>query len=155
MNILSLVSLGETLINKIWPDPAKQAEELRKLKELEQTGDLAQLDSHVKLMVAQLEVNKVEAASASMFIAGWRPAIGWVGAVSLGLMYIPKTIMITALWSYQTYLMTVSAPDMAVFVLPPFPDLGLTDLLGLLGSMLGIGVMRSFDKTKGTDTKSI
>jgi hypothetical protein len=38
-------------------------------------------------------------------------------------------------------------------VLPPYPDMGLTDILGLLGALLGIGGMRSFDKWAGKDTK--
>lgn len=151
--------VGKTVIEKIWPDPTKQQEELRKLEELRQNGDIVQLNAHVQVMLGQMEVNKVEAAHGSIFVAGWRPAVGWTCAISLALAFIPKALVITALWASQSYMMldqcVVPACDIATFALPPFPDLGTTDLLGLLGGMLGIGAMRSLDKIKGVSTGSV
>lgn len=159
--LTAALEAGKILVEKIWPDPAKQAEEIRKLEELHQKGDLAALNSHTQLLLGQLEINKEEAKSGKLFIAGWRPAIGWIGAGSLGLIYIPKAIVLTAMWTYQCYLIFHSLPDTMTsemvkgIVLPAFPDLGLSDILGLLGSMLGIGAMRSYDKINRVDTKQI
>jgi len=153
--------LGKTAIERIWPDPIRRAEELRKLEELRQAGDLAKLNAHVQLMLGQLEVNKAEAQHKSIFVAGWRPAIGWVGAISLALIYIPKAIVMTLIWTYQCYLILHAVPDaislndVSKVVLPAFPDLGVSDILGLLGSMLGIGAMRSHDKRHKVQTDSL
>ena len=56
--IATLFSVGENLINKFFPDPNQRAEQLHKLKELEQKGDLALLNAHVQQMIGQLEINK-------------------------------------------------------------------------------------------------
>jgi hypothetical protein len=157
LNPLSaILSIGEAAVQRIWPDPVKQAEEQRKLAQLAQEGDLARLQAHVQLLVGQLEINKQEAQHKSLFVAGWRPGVGWVATICLALAFIPKTIVLTAMWTWQCYLLlSANVPDIAVVDLPEFPDLGVTDLLGILGSMLGIGAMRSFDKAKGTQTDKI
>lgn len=148
---------GKLLIEKIWPDPVAQSEQLRKLEELHQKGDLAELNAHVTLLMGQVEINKAEAQHKSLFVAGWRPAIGWVGAVSLAMAYIPKAIVMTAMWTYQCYAIIHSTPsaDISFLEVPPFPDLGVMDVIGLLGSMLGIAGMRSYDKTKGVATHAL
>ena len=146
--------LGKIAIEKICPDPTKRAEELRKLEELKQNGDIAELNAHVQLMLKQAEINLADATSTSLFQSGWRPAIGWVGATSLALMYIPKAVVMTVIWTWQCYIvMSESAGDAASIVLPMFPDLGVSDIIGLLMSMLGVAAMRSYDKKIGTNTK--
>ena len=160
VTISGLFKLGATALEKLFPDPTKRAEELRKLEELRQRGDLAELQAYVTLVTGQLEINKAEAKSGSLFVAGWRPAVGWVGAVGLACAFIPKAIAVTILWSIQAWVMMdgcldSTACDIATYALPPFPELGLTDLIGILGGILGIGGMRSFDKVKATDTKRI
>lgn len=149
--------LGKTAIEKIWPDPTKRAQELRLLEELRQKGDLAELNAHVQLMVAQLEVNKVEAAHKSIFVAGWRPAVGWISAIALAVAFIPKAIMLTIMWSIQCYMiMDQFDPSTGVIPgLPPFPELGLMDILGILGGMLGMGTMRSMDKKNKVQTDNL
>lgn len=148
-------NIGSSLIEKIWPDPARQAEELRKLEELRQTGDIAKLNAHVELMAGQLQINLKEAEHKSLFVAGWRPGVGWVCVVSLAMAYIPKALVITLLWTVQSTMMLFEAVDIMTFVLPPFPDLGIAELIGLLGSMLGVGIMRSVDKHNKVATQSL
>lgn len=144
----SVFDFGKAAIERIWPDPIKRAEELRKLEELHQKGDLAELNAHVQLMLAQLEVNKAEAKHKSIFVAGWRPFIGWVGGGSLayaGLIYP----LLSWVWSLLQVL-EVIPKDIEK---PPLIEVG---ILGtIVTGMLGIGTMRSYDKTKGVQTDSI
>lgn len=149
----SLLNFGKTAIDKIWPDPIKRAEELRKLEELRQQGDLAKFEGHVQLLLKQAEINLADARSSNFWQAGWRPSIGWVGALALALMYIPKAVMMTFVWSWQCIAILNGAADVSTVILPEFPDLGVTDIIGLLMSMLGVGAMRSYDKKNGIDTK--
>ncbi len=88
--------------------------------------------------IAQTEVNKEEAKTGSLFIAGWRPAIGWVGAIALFYQFVLYPIL---LW----------IPGIKE---PPKP-LDYTMLYTLITGMLGIAGMRSFDKLKKTDTTKI
>jgi len=83
--ITAALDVGKILIEKIWPDPQKQAQELLKLEELHQKGNLAELNAKVELLRGQLEINKIEAGHSSIFVAGWRPFIGWV--CGFGLLY--------------------------------------------------------------------
>jgi hypothetical protein len=79
-------------------------------------------------MSAQIEVNKVEAAHKSLFVAGWRPACGWV--------------CISAL-AYST----IISPILGIWFTVPVVDTSL--LTTVLMGMLGLGAMRTFEKTKG------
>jgi hypothetical protein len=110
----------------------------------------------VSLLQGQIDVNKEEAKHGSLFVAGWRPAAGWIAAVALGVTFIPKALVQTGIWTYQA-IVIVSQWDGsgAPPVTPDFPDLGVTDLIGLLLAMLGLGAMRSFDKVRHVDTKAV
>lgn len=126
--LTSIFDLGKSVIERIWPDANKRAEEMRKLEELKQKGDLAHLDAHVKLLVGQLEINKQEAAHKSIFVAGWRPFIGWVCGV--GLAYNVILAQVLDIW--------FEVPEVQTDLLYP-----------VLMGMLGLGGMRSFEKLKG------
>lgn len=142
------LELGTSVVNKIWPDPVKQAEEQRKLKELYQKGDLAELNAHVQLMLGQLEVNKAEAVHKSIFVAGWRPFIGWVGGASLAYAGIAHPMI---MWAWSIMVATGKIP--AGVEAPPYMESG---LLGtIVTGMLGIGGMRSYEKGKGVHTDSL
>ena len=148
-----LFSLGQTALEKIWPDPTKRSEEMRKLEALRQEGDIAQLNAYVTLMTKQAEINLADAKSGNFFQAGWRPSIGWVGAISLALMYIPKAIVMTVIWTWQCIVILQTNTNIYQIDIPQFPELGVSDIIGLLMAMLGVGAMRSYDKLKKTDTK--
>lgn len=142
VTIGGLFSIGKSLVERLWPDPAKQAEEMRKLQEMEQEGDMARLNAHVQLLVAQLKINEAEAAHKSIFVAGWRPFIGWVGGAALAWQFIAYPVL---LWIQAAY-----APEM---VAPPVFETG--PLMAIVTAMLGIGGMRSFDKSKGVSTSRL
>lgn len=138
--LTAIFELGKTAIEKIWPDPSKRAEELFKLEQLKQSGDLALLKAQVDLLLGQIEVNKIEAASSSIFVAGWRPFAGWVGGVSFAYASIIEPM--------ARFVSTVGF-DYA----GKFPDINTDLTIQVLLGMLGLGLMRSFDKKQGTDTK--
>jgi hypothetical protein len=148
------LDIGKSLLTRIWPDPKEQAEQLFKLQELHAKGDSEKLNAHVNAMAGQLSINLADAKSGNIVQAGWRPAIGWVGAVSLALMYIPKALVITYIWTYQSIVTLNGWDGVSALILPVFPDLGVSDIIGLIMSMLGVAAMRSYDKSKGIDTKA-
>ena len=77
--ITALLSIGNTIIQKIFPDPTQAAQAQLALLKMQQDGELAAISG-------QMEINKVEAGSSSVFVAGWRPFAGWV--CGLGLAYV-------------------------------------------------------------------
>lgn len=135
----SLFDLGKTAIEKIWPDLVKQAEELRKLEQMRQNGDLAKMKMHVDLMLAQINVNLQEAKHKSVFVSGWRPWIGWVGGFSLAYAGIIHPIL---LWIWALLQAFEVIPK--EMIPPPFVESG--TLGSIVTGMLGIGAMRSHDK---------
>ena len=146
--ISALFDVGKSAIERIWPDPIKRAEEIRKLEELKQTGDLAQLSAHVQIMTGQMGINAKEAEHKSIFVAGWRPFIGWVGGFALGYQFVFYPML---LWLWQLFAVFIHIPE---GVNPP-PVLDGAELYTIVLGMLGIGAMRSFDKKNGTATHSI
>ena len=152
--ISAAFDVGKTIIEKIWPDPVAQAREIRLLQELKQTGNLAAMNAKVALLTGQMGINAKEAEHKSVFVAGWRPFIGWVGGFALAYQFIGYPLL---LWAW-----TIADPHTAITIafpqsepiLPP-PVLDGTELYTIILGMLGIGAMRSFDKVKGTATQSI
>lgn len=141
VGISSAVQSITGLISKWIPDKTQEEQNQFLL-------ELTQVQGQINAVQGQIDTNKAEAASPSILVAGWRPAVGWVGAISLGLAYIPKEVVLTVLWGIGAYhTVTNGSP------LPEFPDLGITDLLGLLGSLLGFGALRTMDKIKGVAAK--
>ena len=89
--------------------------------------------------ILQAEITKVEAAHPSVFVAGWRPAIGWVCVLSLAAYYPPRFIVATVLWTHQVWTTGVWAPP---------PEVGITDILGLVATLLGMAGLRTVEKAK-------
>jgi len=85
----------------------------------------------------QAEINKLEAQHRSTFVAGWRPAIGWVLALSLGLYYIPQFSTAAYLWIWACFKTnTVVA----------FPVSEISGLMELVLAMLGMAGYRTLEK---------
>ena len=125
-----------SVIDKVIPDPSQKAAAQLAVLQLQQTGQLEQLKADVQASLAQVDVNKVEAASPSLFKSGWRPAVGWICAVALGVQFLLNPIgsWVAALMGHPV----------------AFPPLDLGTLMTLLFGMLGMGTLRSFDKKAGT-----
>jgi len=96
--------------------------------------------------LAQVEVNKIEAASSSVFVSGWRPAVGWVGVLGLGYQFLGYPMMQWG-WAFG------QGMDIIPKELHPPPDLDVEQLMTLLAGLLGFGGMRSFEKSKGVASK--
>lgn len=95
----------------------------------------AKLTEHLaKIDLAQLDINKQEAAHRSVFVAGWRPFIGWTCGVALAYTYVVQPILVFAL-AHAGYL--VELPRM---------DLG--EMMPVLMGMLGLGGLRTWEKVK-------
>ena len=141
----SAFDLGKTAVERIWPDPIKRAEEFRKLEELKQKGDLVALNAEVQLIVGQIAINKEEAKHPSLFVAGWRPAVGWIGVVALGYQFVLYQFL---MWIWSCLEASGSIP---VGVSPP-PVMDTSALLTMITGMLGL---RSWEKHKGVDTSKV
>ena len=126
--ISSIVGLADTVIKRVWKDPAQQAEQLFKLTELQQKGDIEELRLFMQELNGQLEINKMEASHDSIFVAGWRPFIGWVCGSALAYNFVVSPIL-----------------DIWLEV----PKMDMTQLMPVLLGMLGLGGMRTFEKLKG------
>jgi hypothetical protein len=96
--------------------------------------------------LAQVEINKIEAGSSSVFVSGWRPAVGWVGVAGLAYQFLGYPLM-QWLWAFG------QGCDIIPKDLPAPPDLDVEQLMTLLAGLLGCGGMRSFEKHKGVASK--
>jgi len=94
------------------------------------------------LIQSQIEVNKAEAQHASVFVAGWRPFIGWVGGFGMAYQFL--------LYPLLTWVWPIVLPSAPI---PPVLDGDV--LFAMVSGLLGIAGMRSFDKMKGTDPKLV
>lgn len=98
------------------------------------------LDQAIDL--AQIGVNNTEAQHTSVFVAGWRPAIGWVGAAAMAYQFLLYPLMLWV-WTYLQGMGWIPKE------LTPPPVLDADQLWVILSGILGIAGMRSFEKTKG------
>tara|TARA_R100000935_G_scaffold14658_1_gene29302 strand:+ start:116 stop:517 length:402 start_codon:yes stop_codon:yes gene_type:complete len=87
-------------------------------------------------LLAQLEINKAEAASGSLFKGGWRPFVGWICGFALLYHFILCPLII--------FVVTISG-----VAIPPLPEFDMGSLMTVLLGMLGIGGLRTFEKQKG------
>ena len=121
-----LLELGKDLVGRWFPDPEKaRAAEAEFLK-------LA-MDGELKQIIAQLEINAREAQHPSVWVAGWRPAFGWFGAVGF-------------LYSTVVQPMIVWYGAAKGWPLPPAINIDL--LWVVITGMLGVGGLRTFEKAK-------
>lgn len=133
--IAALLPLLGTLVDKFFPDPQAAAAAKVQIMEMAQRGELAQLDAELKMATGQIEVNKVEAASSSLWVSGWRPAVGWCCA---------------AAFAYKFVLAPSTAFALAAFGHPvELPVLDFSEMSTVLMGMLGIGALRTVEKIKG------
>ena len=131
--VTALVPALGTLVDRLIPD--KAAAERAKAD-----METALVKAANEAAMAQVEVNKIEAGHASVFVAGWRPFIGWVCGVALALYYVPMFIIGMGLWVWAC---------LEAGAMVPRPELGVAEIIGLVMAMLGLGGLRTFEKLHG------
>lgn len=95
------------------------------------------MENAIKVQLAQIEVNKEEAKSSSIFVSGGRPACIWIGAIALGYASILEPVM-------------RFAAQVCFGYGGGFPVIDTSITMQLLFALLGLGAMRSYDKKQGT-----
>ena len=134
MNALGLGAIIEG-VGKIADDLITSDEERLKVTLQEKQIDAALVQGH-------LEINKAEAQHKSIFVAAWRPFIGWVGGVALAYQFIGYPLLV---WACAALGAGFEPPELAEA----------DGLYPIILGMLGLGGMRSFDKMRGTQTDRI
>lgn len=115
------LDLASTVISKLFPDKSAQEQ--------------AQLAAALAIVQGQLDINKVEANSTSLFTSGWRPFIGWVCGAGCAWNWIglPAAKFACALYGVHVDLFQAD----------------LSEMMPLLLGMLGLGGLRTIEKIKG------
>lgn len=124
------IAAGLKIVDKFIPDP-----EARAKAESELRSSLLAWDQ------GQLAVNRAEAAHVSIFVAGWRPWIGWVCGAALTWQFVLAPLVT---WG--------AAIGGVTFPAPPMLD---DQLWELMFAMLGMGGLRTFEKLKGVDRSNL
>lgn len=128
MLIGPVLEIGKSLLDRFGPeDKAK-----KRLMEAEFLRMAA--EGELKQVIAQLEINAKEAAHPSVWVAGWRPFFGWVGGV--GFLYV---VLLKPMLSWLATIKGWPVP----------PDVDSEILMIVVTGLLGIGGLRTFEKTKG------
>ena len=125
--ITAVTDFAGKIVDKIFPDKTEAAKAKAAL-------DLTALQQDFQLIIGQIQVNAEEAKHESVFVAGWRPFIGWVCGSALAYYYIVQPFLV---WLFDVFDVVTSMPML---------DTG--ELMTILLGMLGLGAFRSYDKTK-------
>lgn len=119
----------EPILNKWIPDAKDRLE-----------AELLFFKQAQEINLAQIEVNKIEAASDSLFKGGWRPFIGWVCGGSLAYSLVGKSVLD---WVMAVVSLYTDKP------IPALPAVDTTIVFDLILALLGLGGLRTFEKYKG------
>lgn len=135
MGILDFVPLIGNVLDRILPDPKVAAEAKLQMLQMAQNGQLEVLHAETQLALGQQDINKVEAASSSLFTSGWRPFIGWVCGSAMAYKFIlfPLLMFLFAAFGHPLIL----------------PVLDWTEMSTVLMGMLGLGGLRTYEKVRG------
>lgn len=130
--VSALLDIGSKVIDRVWPDPVQAATAKLELVKLQQSGELA-------AMAGQLDINKAEAASTSVFVSGWRPFIGWVcgSACAWNWLGLKVALFVAAYLGHELKLAPADVSEM----------------MPVLLGMLGIGGLRTIEKINGVAAK--
>lgn len=132
MSFLSLLPIIGKVIDRIIPDKHAAQKAKQELEVLDQKGEL-------ELMLKQIAINANESKHKSLFVAGWRPFIGWACGVTFvyHFLFVPLIHFIANLNGVQVDL----------------PHFQVEGLMTVLLSMLGLGGLRTYEKLKGVSSR--
>ena len=127
--ITSLIGPVSGILDKVIEDKDQKAKLAHELATM--------ADTHAQqALLAQLEINKAEAASGSVFKGGWRPFVGWVCGIALLQHFILSPLILFGI--------TLTGIE-----IPPIPAFDMGSLMTVLMGMLGLGGLRTYEKQKG------
>lgn len=129
-------------IDKVIPDANQKVVIKAQLDTLAMTQDHETLIAQIQTIISQLAINQEEAKSSSIFVAGWRPFVGWVCGVGLGMQFVLAPVIF---WTADVLGKHIDKP----FVL----DVGV--LMTLVTGMLGLVASRSYEKKNGVERNSL
>ncbi len=132
--VTSIFTVATKLIDRLFPDKTAADEAKLKLVELQMNGELQALLADTALAQGQMDINRTEAASDKLFVAGWRPSVGWICSLGLGYQFLAHPFLV-----WLAVYNGVAAP----------PPIDTQELMILLGGMLGFGGFRTYEKLKG------
>jgi len=127
--ISAVSGLADTVVKRIWPD----ATQVEKAKIAQVTQGI---ENEYKLLLGQIEINKKEAESNKIYVAGWRPLVGWSCGFSLAYSSIIEPMarfVAVVFYGYKGV----------------FPVINTNLTMQILLALLGIAGMRTFEKHKG------
>jgi hypothetical protein len=128
----SIFDMAGKMLDRFFPDPTERAKAEFEMVKMQQEGAFKELDAQLQMALAQAKINEIEAASQNPWVAGWRPAVGWIGCAALAYQYLLRPLL--------PWLCTAAGhpvPDM------PELDGGMMELVAL---MLGFGGLRTYEK---------
>jgi len=117
------------LVDKMIPDKDKAIQ-------LKHDIQMKVLDLQSRVQTGQIDINKIEASHRSIFVAGWRPAIGWICALALGWHFIGYDL---AVWIANIFSVDITMPTLV----------GTDNLIEMVLAMLGLAGFRTYEKYKG------
>ena len=128
----NVLAAGAKIIDDVTTSDEERLQAQAVLKKL----DLEEMQILDRVFERQTQINLQEAKHKSIFVAGWRPFIGWVCGVSLA-WHFPGTSILA--WAAELSGAEFTAPTL----------MGTGELLALTASLLGLGAARSWEKFKG------
>lgn len=126
--ITALIQPVTKLLDKVIPDADT------KQRIAHEIATLAETQAH-EIAKAQIEVNRTEAGNKNLFVAGWRPAVGWVCCLGMASNFLVIPL--------ANFALALSGSSVVV------PLIDLSTMLPVLMGMLGLGGLRTYEKTKG------
>jgi hypothetical protein len=144
MGFLNFLPIISDIIDRLIPDKNAAAKAKAELELLEQSGEL-------QLMLEQIKVNRQEARHKDVFVAGWRPFIGWICGISLIIGAVVK-LVIPAL---AAVIMVYGDGDVAKLneLADILNTIDVEFFYPILGGLLGLGAMRTYEKYKGVNSR--
>lgn len=126
--LTAILNIANTVLDRVIPDKTQAAAAKAQLLE-------ATVNGEIQNAVSQLQVDQAEAQSKSVFVAGWRPWIGWVCGMAFAYVYVVQPLLVFILAAFRRSV--------------NIPSVNLDGMMPVLLGMLGLGAMRSWDKANG------
>ncbi|MGY2048931.1 3TM-type holin [Methylobacterium sp. JK268] len=141
-----ITSTLKIVLERVIPDPAARDAAAQQIAQMMADREKAILDVVAKESEQQAAINLQEAQSPSWFVAGWRPACGWICTLGFAYSFIVAPIV--------TWATAIVGAALGI-AFPPPPTLDNSSLLTLLGGLLGLGTLRMAEKINGVGTANL